>query len=782
MADPPAETTPAGGLRGALWVGVGALTLAFALTALVPWQQGYPDLTLDGSWVMVLHEAYARGWRFGVDIVFTYGPLGFIVGGSYHPATGNLMLALWVLVAGGFWAVLFALARKLVSSAIVALLLIASAIAVASVGTDSFLFGVVVLVPIVYLAVDRTESKLLHATAALVAFVALVKFTYLVAGVLLVGCVAADVAVRTRRVPRVLLAFAGPWLAGWVASGQRPWDVPAYLFTSLEVASGYGPAMPLDGPIEEVYTWAGLSVAFVAFTFAAARPFPWLLALGFAGWTFIAFKAGFVRHDAHAVAGATALMLALILYGAFVAPRHGRIVKALFVCLLAYGTVAFSGVVETYYRVQFSKFVEWKIRNESVDDAKAALAIFAGTDARPAAYQANLDRLRAKHPVPATPGSVDVFQSLSGLPIAHDLDYRPRPVFQSYVTYSERLARYNAEYLASERAPQFVLVHVDAVDAHAPLAEDAASWPVLLSYYELRDLRHGYVLLERAAVPKPLEITPIATQPAAVLRGTYKVPDAGDDLVWVEISVRRTALGWLQGLLFQIPPPVLHVELQDGTAHDFRLPVAVARGGFILSPALVNEMDFARTVAGEPPRSDRVVRVRVSPPIGAEAYYAPDYALSFKRLHVGGLGTGARVPSSFANLMRLASTGGPPGVGLRQDPAGQPIVFAHAPSTLALEAPAGASRIKVRFGIFEDAWKGKGRSTGVEFRVSTGSGQTARTLWSRVLDPRGVPADRGEQEATIELPSPVDGPLRFETLPGIDPGWDWSYWAGVDPE
>ena len=34
--------------------------------------------TLDGSWQIALHLAAERGLRHGVEIVFTYGPLGFL--------------------------------------------------------------------------------------------------------------------------------------------------------------------------------------------------------------------------------------------------------------------------------------------------------------------------------------------------------------------------------------------------------------------------------------------------------------------------------------------------------------------------------------------------------------------------------------------------------------------------------------------------------------------------------------------------------------------------------
>ena len=63
---------------------------------------------------------------------------------------------------------------------------------------------------------------------------------------------------------------------------------------------------------------------------------------------------------------------------------------------------------------------------------------------------------KVSSPIPEAPGSADVFQALSGLAVVHGLDYRPRPVFQSYAAYTPTLAKYNADFLKSDRAPQFV--------------------------------------------------------------------------------------------------------------------------------------------------------------------------------------------------------------------------------------------------------------------------------------------------------------------------------------
>ena len=38
-----------------------------------------PDLGVDASWLPVLQWAHEHGLQFGTDVVFTYGPLGYLL-------------------------------------------------------------------------------------------------------------------------------------------------------------------------------------------------------------------------------------------------------------------------------------------------------------------------------------------------------------------------------------------------------------------------------------------------------------------------------------------------------------------------------------------------------------------------------------------------------------------------------------------------------------------------------------------------------------------------------
>src|SRR5476649_2115588 len=58
--------------------------------------------TIDDSWLQTLHVAFEQRWQFGRDIVFTFGPFGFLCGG-YYPPTFLISAAVWTMLALVFW-------------------------------------------------------------------------------------------------------------------------------------------------------------------------------------------------------------------------------------------------------------------------------------------------------------------------------------------------------------------------------------------------------------------------------------------------------------------------------------------------------------------------------------------------------------------------------------------------------------------------------------------------------------------------------------------------------
>jgi len=60
--------------------------------------------------------------------------------------------------------------------------------------------------------------------------------------------------------------------------------------------------------------------------------------------------------------------------------------------------------------------------------------------------------------------TVDIIGHEQGSAIFNGLNFRPRPVFQSYSAYSEALLKLNEHYYRSDRAPEFVLQKIQTID------------------------------------------------------------------------------------------------------------------------------------------------------------------------------------------------------------------------------------------------------------------------------------------------------------------------------
>src|SRR5690349_5730933 len=72
--------------------------MAITFLAILPLPPGVAQEGLDASWVQALHVAVEQRLAFGTDIVFTYGPLGFVHARMYWPGLFVVTCAFWALL------------------------------------------------------------------------------------------------------------------------------------------------------------------------------------------------------------------------------------------------------------------------------------------------------------------------------------------------------------------------------------------------------------------------------------------------------------------------------------------------------------------------------------------------------------------------------------------------------------------------------------------------------------------------------------------------------------
>lgn len=234
-----------------------------ATLLIVPWDLDPPEGTFDTSWIVTLHESFVAGRSFGEDVVFTFGPWGFVLG-----------LVLFASIWRG----------------------------------ESIAFAVVALYAVVALAPEAEPVRRRAAVPLLgvVVWFGLAKFTLGVAGLGLVVLVTVARLVSRRPVGPDLAVFIGAWLALWLVAGQSLAAIPHYIVNSASVASGYSSSMGFVGPtsggsIVGLFALVGTAVLVGVLVNPRSRSAHVPFAAGLLWVLFVAFKAGMVRGDEYHV-------------------------------------------------------------------------------------------------------------------------------------------------------------------------------------------------------------------------------------------------------------------------------------------------------------------------------------------------------------------------------------------------------------------------------------------------------------------------------------------------
>jgi hypothetical protein len=574
------------------WVAVAAaITLfswqTFPLTA----QAGLDGSWNDASWQAALQMALQRHVSFGSELIFTYGPLGFLsVPTLWYSSTGALAFLYALLGRVALASALFAGARRsygAVAGALIALLLMA-AISVVVTGFNDGVSDVVAFVVFAVWVVDRVVDRrrllTMMAIGGAAAGLELLNKESIGLEITALAAVMA-VAARGRRRENLAVAIVAlivAVLVGWGVTGQSLNALPDYFRGAAQIVSGYAAAMSFEQP-GLGWEYAAAWVAF-AFGLAAALSMTadgnarrrWGIVALWVTFCFFQFKEGFVRHDS-----VHALIFFDSVLGGFVAlrwrpKRRGlgvTMTAALVVFALAAASRPFSSLLTP---------------TSDANALTSQINQLTSSSARRQLISASRQAVEAAYPIdPMTMAllrghSVHVAPDQAAVAWAYRLSWRPLPVFQSYSVYTPALDRDNANALSSRSAPQRILRNTDPpIDGRVLSFDEPLATRTMLCRY--RQLRATAVWQVLGAGPNRCT--------AAVLLGAIKAnwgeavsvppPPNPHSFVFVDISgVQVDGFGELADLLDK---PATRTVVLDGT--PFRLVEGTAGDGLLLRAA-----------------------------------------------------------------------------------------------------------------------------------------------------------------------------------------------------
>jgi len=738
--------------------------------------------------------AHQKGLQFGTDITFSYGPLGFLITPYFCPSSPWLRVAtdggltcaillgfsllawrmsvLWRCIAIGMFVFLAANADPRNELLISVGLLCWSLMSLVETGTR-------LLVSII-------------AFAGLAVFSVLAKVTLLFAAMLSLGALAACFSLE--RKPSLALGLiigsGALLLLAWTILGQDPLNLGPFLANAVRISAGYDQAMWAD-PFP-VLKWPGLlmvilawSVSFLCLMPATERKnskwYGGVMLIWLTSFLFIVWKHGFVRagRDHLEVFFGVVPAMALVMGAWPCACRARRLWArslALTCCVVSVVAVQwlFAGNLKSclarpfrlaaLHATNLMKPIQYQRQLRELQQAEG---------------EANqLPRLRSK----IGSASVDVFGCNQAYAIFNHLNFRPRPVFQSYAAYSAPLMSLNEQFYFSKRAPDYVLFALNPIDERFPPLEDARLFRDLLINYQPLDAEGPFLLLKaRQCVTPSLSLLREGTIGAGDVIG---LKGYGNADLWLEIGVEPDMAGRFGRFLYRPSEITLAVWCETPTRRvaRFRAPAPMLAAGFLASPLPLDNRDVLDLYIGKPITRPSAYSIELSQ--GAQHLW--EDAIRFRLFKIENQMGNCASPE----LSRLLEY---PGFEVAPEEvvsarhamitvAGKPALFLPPGGYMRFAAPRGARLIEGSYGFAPAAYLLGGKAQGAEFRIEAEQFDgNLRLLLAQTLRPRSNPDDRGMKPFSVACSAAGTRRLILRVLPlGTgDPMWDLTCWADI---
>jgi hypothetical protein len=617
-----------------------AALLSSVLLALFTFLQPGASLVpgIDSSWAYGINYTFENNLVVGKDVYFTFGPLGFLE----HTAPFNLSM---FNISSWFWFICS------ITSYFLILLFCRSA----TKNPWMLLVNIALGLLLIFYASSQIQRLLLicytcaflhwrtqHVGYLLVMAIAtilsmMIKFSYGITALALYFPYLLLTALREQNTS-ALVKGTGMivllYLLGWVSIYGSLAGVLGYFKGGIEFSNGSISAMASNSP-NNWWAIAGFYTAFLCATLIVSVDYrkAWIaMPFCFFGPLFIWSKYAFGREDS----GHLACLMPFVLYvGALwmIAAQNiirkiacAIIITASFIwwtkiSIAAAGTVDFKPQITFFkprsFESRWNREPTFRVIQSDVERQLASLQL------DPAIRQTIGD------------SSVDIYPWETLIAHTNHLNWTPRPIYQSYITYTPFLDRKNAEFYASTRAPEFIVWHYHSdqdIDNRYSFSSNPLTLQALLTYYKQEQCQGSFCLWRHAQQDQLVENTSSQTIEAEWNTWIDLPTNINTDVIRAHIHPQRTLLGRLNRVLWKEGGIEIDYRLRNSEIKTHTLVIDNAISGLWASPYVAEHI---ATNKAKPVSSEAVKKLLAEKP--AEGYIEKA-ELTSHTLHVAGWG------------------------------------------------------------------------------------------------------------------------------------------------
>jgi hypothetical protein len=625
-------------LAGATYVVAGSIAV---LSAPSPLPAG---VGLDPAWTVAIARAAAAHLVFGREIVFTYGPLGYLVTAFADRGNYVHMVALQVAVAMLMLAMVVERMRE--STPLYQKVLLAFFVPL-TLANSPFEVWPPVLVLLVLTrrnSGDRSEMPLMLGIGSFAGIFSLAKFSIGIDVGLIAGAFFAARFLTERgglagleRVATAAAAFAGAFLAASSAAflaldygmpaaialevlvfallgagavsayrrtgetSSRAWLVSvsafpiialgaafsdsyrAFIESSVTMALGYSDAMSLDGPVWQVEAALLLLAAFAVAALSGANRASAAAMCALLAYEWAMFKLGFVRQDLHVLNFVAGAVFGAVLLAYRSSSRGGALAAgAVFVASLA----LFSSERD---RANLPPLLAAFAPSSLARNVEAVVNVRTDAHTVDALDGTRLSGDALPGPMLRAVGDrpVDIVPAEATYAFANGLRWDPEPSLQTFMASRPALDALNERSLEGRRNDA-ILYTFGSIDGRYPIGDEPLAFRYTLCHYVAAaapvSTSSGSVsLLLRAAKPRcgPLDASALAP---VRWDEPVEIPHQRGRLTFARIVLDPNLAGRIYSFAFRAP--IVHVSIvyDDGTTDTYRLAAADARDGVLVDP------------------------------------------------------------------------------------------------------------------------------------------------------------------------------------------------------
>lgn len=741
-----------------------------------------PIVELDSSWQAVLSYSEGKDYQFGKDIVFSYGPYGWLLSHYILPQQLDKKLFYEIIIKFiiSSYIVFSITGLKYKSKLLFILLYCLSGIYF----TDNFITTQIVL--IFYFVLCRRDIKIYNITFAFIilSFYANTKFTFtILVSLSVILAFIYNYPKKSKEFLITFISFPFFYLLFWFYANQEFHSLHYFFLNSVSVTKSYSIAMGVEESFLILFIgFTSCIIVLIPCFFLIIKnfkniqylPLPILFVLS----VFLVWKHGFVRADHHVLAlfgyfFSITLILSEIL--------HKRLIYKPFLFVLP---LSFVGIAFTDHKLitHAGTFISHRFHDTT--------SMLFDINSTIIDYNKKLKNLKSQHDLSpykkfVRNGTIDTIDSQQAVLLLNNLNYRPRPIIQNYKSYSNDLIRINSNFFASTKSPDFIFWKHGYIDNRFPSQGDSIlTAGIPYCYNPLFETPYG-LLMERKNNFRMFENLKkeLIYQKFSKIGYEHILNTDEKYGLWLTCNFKQPFLGALRSFLYK--PPILHIEVTDvfNTSHTHRIIPSISSSGFLIHPFLKSQYDLKLFSEFKALPSVKKFRFKYDDDHVFDSLFWEEYEVKLYKVKDMPL----EIVSPHVEFVEKGISNRIP---ISVNCIGKPEffyeneifkLFVHAPSEVVFEVFPSDSAISGTFGLRKESYRGSGTSDGVEFCVYALNGMGSETeIWKTYLEPNKNKHHQGNQTFKIDIPIQTSKIIiRFSDGKNADLSWDWSYLAKI---